>query len=140
MPNGIEAQAAKHLIRCPPVQELLQSAVDANGTMTIALCQDGRRGRDGTPLPSFQDDARVADMDHLQTLVGPDVRISSEHVSMMAVVQSDDNFAAVMRRASILYCRGGFTSFDQGLAGFMRVASRSRVDALKQMVQDDQIL
>ena len=54
----------------------------------------------------------MADMDHLQTLVGPDVRISSEHVSMMAVVQSDDNFAAVMRRVSIFYCRGGFSSFD----------------------------
>ena len=49
-------------------------------------------------------------------------------------------FAAVMRRAGIFFCRGGFTAFDQGLAGFMRVASRSRADALKQMVHDDQFL
>ena len=116
------------------------SAVGADSTMAIALCQDGRRKRDGTPLPEYELDARVADVAHLQTLVGPDVRISSEHVSMMAVVQSDDNFAAVMRRAGIFFCRGGFTAFDQGLAGFMRVASRSRADALQQMVHDDQFL
>ena len=81
MPNGIEAQAVKHLKKCPFVLDLLLSAVDENRTMTIALCQDGRRDRDGTPLKEFQDNARVADIACLQTLVGPDVRIRGRHAA-----------------------------------------------------------
>ena len=92
------------------------------------------------PLKSSRPMHAWQTLKHLQTLVGPHVHISSEQVSMMARVQSDDDFAAVMRRAGIFFCRGGFTAFDQGLAGFMRVASRSRADALKQMVHDDQFL
>ena len=78
MPNGIEAQAVKHLKKCQPVQELLMSAVGVDNTMAIALCQDGRRKRDGKPKPEYNlEDARVADVAHLQKLVGPERRWSS---------------------------------------------------------------